>query len=74
MGFYAETRSLAIEALTLGPADPGVKARPEIGTHSFTLHVARTGQRGRHFVVFRAQADPDRRRIDALRLLHDSME
>jgi toxin ParE1/3/4 len=35
-----------------------------------TLHVARQGRAGRHFVVFRATGSD----IDVLRLLHDSMD
>ena len=73
-GVYAETLSLAVEALVAGPAQPGIKARPEIGRGLFTLHVARNGRRGRHFVLFRAGANPARRQIDVLRILHDSMD
>ena len=60
--------------LVAGPAQPGVKARPEIGKDLFTLHVARNGRRGRHIVLFRAEPDPGRHRIDVLRILHDSMD
>ena len=73
-GIYAATLSLAIEALIAGPEQPGVKARPEIGKGLFTLHVARNGRRGRHFVLCRADADPTRRQLDVLRILHDSMD
>lgn len=71
---YAETLTLAIGALIDGPGLPGVKARPEIGKQLFTLHVARKGRRGRHFILFRANADPSRPMIDVLRILHDSMD
>ena len=71
---YAQTLSLAVEALVAGPAQPGIKARPEIGRGLFTLHVARNGRRGRHFVLFRTGADPAHRLIDVLRFLHDSMD
>lgn len=74
VGLYAETLSLAVEALTAGPAQSGVRARPEIGKGMFTLHVAREGRRGRHFVLFRAEANPTHPRIDVLRILHDSMD
>jgi toxin ParE1/3/4 len=74
VGVYAETLSSAVQALVAGPAQPGVKARPEIGKDLFTLHVARSGRRGRHFVLFRADSDPVRRQIDVLRILHDSMD
>jgi toxin ParE1/3/4 len=69
---YAETLSLAIEALAEGPSILGAKQRDEIlkGLHS--LHVARQGRKGRHFVIFRIAADGDA--VEALRLLHDSMD
>lgn len=73
-GVYAETLSSAVQALLAGPAQPGIKVRPEIGKGLFTLHVARNERRGRHFVLFRADADPARRQIDVLRILHDSMD
>ncbi|HEV2268858.1 MAG TPA: type II toxin-antitoxin system RelE/ParE family toxin [Steroidobacteraceae bacterium] len=73
-GIYAETLSSAVQALVAGPAQLGIKARPEIGRSLFTLHVARNGRRGRHFVLFRADADPVRRQVDVLRILHDSMD
>jgi toxin ParE1/3/4 len=71
---YAEVLASAVEALTAGPDLPGVKARSEIGKHLFTLHVAREGRRGRHFVLFRVDAASGRRHIDVLRILHDAMD
>ena len=73
-GIYSETLSSAVQALVAGPAQTGVKARPEIGRGGFTLHVARNGRRGRHFVLFRADADRARRQLDVLRIVHDSMD
>ena len=67
---YAETMSRAIEALADGPDVLGARARDDIEPGIWTLHVARQGCAGRHFVVFRV-AEPD---IDVLRLLHDSMD
>ncbi len=49
---YADTLSAALKALSTGPAIPGVKERTGIGTNIRTLHVAREGRKGRHFVVF----------------------
>lgn len=69
--FYAETLTLAIEALHDGPEILGVNERDEIGPGIRTLHVARQGRKGRHFVVFKV-APPQT--IDVLRLLHDSMD
>ena len=68
---YAETLTLAIEALHDGPEQLGAKARDDIGPSIRTLHVARQGRSGRHFVVFSEAKD---RYIDVLRLLHDSMD
>lgn len=68
---YAETVTLAIEALKDGPDILGVKLRDEIAPGICALHVARQGRKGRHFVVFRVGAE---QAIDVLRLLHDSMD
>lgn len=50
---YAETISAALKDLMAGPRIPGAKARPEVGDNLWTLHVARNGNKGRHFVLFR---------------------
>lgn len=71
---YSETLSAAVQALIAGPEQPGIKARPEIGRDLFTLHVARNGRRGRHFVLFRVNVRPANRQFDVLRILHDSMD
>ena len=68
---YAETVTLAIEALHGGPEVVGTKARDEIAKGVRTLHVARQGRKGRHFLVFRAA---EGQIIEVLRLLHDSMD
>ena len=68
---YAETLTSAIEALHAGPEIVGAKARDEIAPGIRTLHVARKGRKGRHFVVFRAA---EGQTVDVLRLLHDSMD
>jgi toxin ParE1/3/4 len=68
---YAETLSLAIGVLAKGPEIFGTKRRDEIGHGILTLHVARQGRKGRHFVVFRISGATT---IDVLRLLHDSMD
>jgi toxin ParE1/3/4 len=71
---YAQVLSSAVEALCAGPNLPGAKARSEIGKHLFTLHVARQGKRGRHFILFRVDAAAGRRQVDVLRILHDAMD
>jgi toxin ParE1/3/4 len=68
---YAETLSLAFSALAEGPEVLGAKRRDEIGNGILTLHAARQGRKGRHFVVFRVGGAST---IDVLRLLHDSMD
>jgi len=68
---YLETLTLALEALTDGPNIVGSKVRDDIGLGIRTLHVARLGRKGRHFVVFRIA---DAQTIDVIRLLHDSMD
>lgn len=68
---YSESISLAIQALTDGPEIAGSRLRDEIEPGIRTLHVARSGRKGRHLVVFRVGGDQT---IDVLRLLHDSMD
>jgi toxin ParE1/3/4 len=71
---YADTLSAALVALTAGPTPVGAKERSEIGKGVFTLHVARGGHKGRHFVLFRVGADQHQRHIEVLRLLLDAMD
>lgn len=68
---YAETIALAIEALNDGPEIWGAKVRDEIGIGIRTLHVARQGRKGRHFVAFSVS---EGHIINVLRLLHDRMD
>ena len=67
---YAETMARAIEALEESPDALGARARDDIQPGIRTLHVARQGRTGRHFVLFRVAGSD----IDVLRLLHDSMD
>jgi toxin ParE1/3/4 len=67
---YAETLTSALEHLTQGPAVLGVKNREDIAPGIRSLHVARSGRKGRHTIIFRA-APPF---LDVLRILHDSMD
>lgn len=71
---YAETLTSAIESLGEGPGVYGAKARDEIGAGLLTLHVARKGRRGRHFLLFRVGRERGRQVIDVLRVLHDDMD
>jgi len=71
---YAGTLSSALTALHAGPELIGAKLRDDIGRHIRTLHVARNGHKGRHFVMFRVSTAQGQRVIDVLRLLHDSVD
>jgi toxin ParE1/3/4 len=71
---YGEALSAALRALTAGPTIAGVRARSDIGKGMYTLHVARQGRKGRHFVVFRTGRESSHNVIEVLRLLHDSMD
>jgi toxin ParE1/3/4 len=71
---YAHTLSSALKELGAGPAIIGVKNRTDIGANILTLHVARKGRKGRHFIMFRVSHIEDSNVIDVLRLLHDSMD
>ena len=68
----ARTLSLAIQHLSGGPEQPGLRARPEIGADLLTLHVARAGRRGRHVLLLRHSNGSAV--IDVLRILHDAMD
>ncbi len=68
---YSETITLAVEALHDGPDILGTKVRDEIGAGIYTLHVARQGRKGRHFIAFSVS---EGHVINVLRLLHDSMD
>ena len=54
-----------------GPEILGAKLRDDIAEGIHTLHVARQGKKGRHFVVFSVS---EGHIINLLRLLHDSMD
>jgi toxin ParE1/3/4 len=51
---YRDTLVRAIDDLANGPDVAGSKARDEIMTDLRTLHVARHGRPGRHFLLYRA--------------------
>lgn len=70
---YARSLTASISELDAGPSQPGVKERPELGKGMFTLHIARRGRKGRHFVVFRI-VDQRAKILEVLRFLHDAMD
>jgi toxin ParE1/3/4 len=70
---YAETLRIAVRGLSAGPTLTGVKVRDDIAAGILTLHVARNGRKGRHFLMFRV-SDREGHVIDVLRILHDAMD
>ena len=70
----AETMSAALNDLSSGPAIPGATRREDILKGIFTLHVARKGRKGRHFIMFRVGRAADGEVIEVLRLLYDAMD
>jgi len=68
---YRDTLVQAIGELAKGPDVPGSRARNEIMPGLRTLHVARHGRRGRHFLLYRAVEDGI---IEIGRILHDQMD
>jgi toxin ParE1/3/4 len=68
---YRDTLLRAIGELANGPDVAGSKARDEIMSGLRTLHVARRGRRGRHFLLYRAG---EGRIIEIGRILHDQMD
>jgi toxin ParE1/3/4 len=68
---YRDVLADAISALSEGPDLIGSVARNEIRPRLRTLHVARRGHKGRHFILYRAADDNV---VDVLRILHDAMD
>jgi len=68
---YRDTLVQAIRELVEGPDIARSRARDEIMPGLRTLHVARRGRRGRHFLMYRVAAE---RTIEIVRILHDTMD
>ena len=68
---YRDTLVQAIGELAGGSDVAGAKARDEIIPGLHTLHVARHGRRGSHFLMYRAAATNT---IEIVRILHDRMD
>ena len=68
---YRDTLVQAIGELADGPNVAGSRPRDEIMAGLRTLHVARRGRRGSHFLVYRAAPNST---IEIVRILHDRME
>jgi len=65
---YRDTLVQAIGELADGPGVLGSKAREEIIAGLRTLHIARRGRRGSHFLMYRAGSSST---IEIVRILHD---
>ena len=68
---YRSTLTSALRALESGPELRGSKPRDEVAVGLRSLHVARSGRRGWHVIVYRAGP---KRTIEVLRILHDAMD
>jgi toxin ParE1/3/4 len=68
---YRDTLVQAIGELADGPDVAGSRARDEIMAGLHTLHVARRGRRGSHFLMYRAAPNS---MIEIVRMLHDRMD
>jgi len=68
---YQKTLVQAIGELAEGPDVAGSKARDEIMPGLRTVHVARHGRRGSHFLMYRVASKTT---IEIVRILHDRMD
>ncbi|WP_028346333.1 type II toxin-antitoxin system RelE/ParE family toxin [Bradyrhizobium murdochi] len=68
---YRDTLVQAIGELADGPEVAGSKARGEIMSGLRTLHIARHGRRGSHFLMYRVAPGMT---IEIVRILHDRMD
>ncbi|MDA9476135.1 plasmid stabilization protein ParE [Bradyrhizobium sp. CCBAU 65884] len=68
---YRDTLVQTMGELADGPNVAGSRPRDEIMANLRTLHVARHGRRGSHFLMYRAAPDST---IEIVRILHDRMD
>ncbi len=68
---YRSVILATLAELTDGPEPAGSTDRSELMPGLRSLHVARHGRRGRHFVLYDTSAS---RQIRVVRILHDSMD
>ena len=68
---YRAALKRALRALEAGPKIRGSASREELGAGLRSLHMARTGSRGRHLIIYRSIPDLT---IEVLRILHDAMD
>jgi toxin ParE1/3/4 len=68
---YRDALVQAFGELADGPNVAGSRARDEIMVGLRTIHVARRGRRGSHFLMYRAAPNST---IEIVRILHDRMD
>lgn len=68
---YLELIRMALHEIAANPEHRRAKRRPEIHERARTFHIARHGQRARHFFLFRAAEDGT---VEIGRFLYDGME
>lgn len=68
---YKTTLVEALAALAEGPNPPGSLSRADLLPNLRSLHVARNGKRGRHFIMYREKPE---RIVEVVRILHDTMD
>ena len=68
---YRDVLVRTIGELADGPDAAGSKARDEVMPGLRTLHVARRGRRGSHFLMYRVASNST---IEIVRILHDRMD
>ena len=68
---YRDTLIQTIGELANGPHVAGSRPRDEILAGLRTLHVARRGRRGSHFLMYRPASNST---IEIVRILHDRMD
>lgn len=69
---YAGILTATIQELLAGPGEAGARARDDIASGILTLHVARAGRKGRHFLLLRVSDKENA--IEVVRILHDAMD
>jgi toxin ParE1/3/4 len=68
---YRDILVQAIGEFANGPEVAGSKTRDEIAPGLCTLHIARRGRRGSHFLMYRVAPEST---IEIVRILHDRMD
>ena len=70
---YAATITTALRELKAGPDTIGVRSRDDLGNGVMVFPVGRSGRRGRHLIILRA--DPQAvTTLQVLRILHEAMD